>query len=144
MSTSMLRIQDCMTRSPHSIGADQKVGLARTLMRGHRIRHLPVLRGGRLVGMISERDIYWIETLMGQEGDDVMVSEAMSPRPYAVAPEAPLSEVVREMAEHKYGSAVVLKGEQVVVGVFTTTDALAVLAALLTEQETAEPAARPT
>ncbi|WP_437284800.1 CBS domain-containing protein [Sorangium sp. So ce406] len=136
MSTSTLRIQDCMTRSPHSIGADQKVGLARSLMRGHRVRHLPVLRGGRLVGMISERDIYWIETLKEEEGDDLLVSEAMSPSPYAVAPDAPLSEVVREMAEHKYGSAVVLKGEHVV-GVFTTTDALAVLAALLTGQETA-------
>ncbi|KYF68522.1 MULTISPECIES: CBS domain-containing protein [Sorangium] len=142
MSSSTLRIQDCMTRSPHSIGADQKVGLARSLMRGHRIRHLPVLRGGRLVGMISERDIYWIETLKEAEGDDLLVSEAMSPSPYAVAPEAPLSEVVREMAEHKYGSAVVLKGQQVV-GVFTTTDALAVLAALLTKEETASPAARP-
>ncbi|WP_437819777.1 CBS domain-containing protein [Sorangium sp. So ce1078] len=136
MSSSTLRIQDCMTRSPHSIGADQKVGLARTLMRGHRIRHLPVLRGGRLVGMISERDIYWIETLKDQEGDELLVSEAMSPGPYAVAPDAPLSEVVREMAERKYGSAVVLDGPQVV-GVFTTTDALAVLAALLAERETA-------
>ncbi|WP_437603166.1 CBS domain-containing protein [Sorangium sp. So ce590] len=135
MSSSTLRIQDCMTRSPHSIGADQKVGLARTLMRGHRIRHLPVLRGGRLVGMISERDIYWIETLKDQQGDDLLVSEAMSPCPYAVAPDARLSEVVREMAERKYGSAVVLDGPQVV-GVFTTTDALAVLAALLAERET--------
>lgn len=134
MSSSTIRIQDCMTRSPHSIGADQKVGLARSLMRGHRIRHLPVLSGGRLVGILSERDIYWIETLKEQEGDDLLVSEAMSPCPYAVAPSAPLSEVVREMAEHKYGSAVVLNGAQVV-GVFTTTDALAVLAALLTERE---------
>lgn len=136
MSSSTLRIQDCMTRSPHSIGADQKVGLARTLMRGHRVRHLPVLRGGRLVGMISERDIYWIETLKEQAGDELLVSEAMSPSPYAVPPDAPLSEVVREMAEHKYGSAVVLDGAHVV-GVFTTTDALAVLAALLAEKETA-------
>ncbi|WP_437650494.1 CBS domain-containing protein [Sorangium sp. So ce362] len=135
MSSSTLRIQDCMTRSPHSIGADQKVGLARTLMRGHRIRHLPVLRGGRLVGMLSERDIYWIETLKDQQGDDLLVSEAMSPCPYAVSPDARLSEVVREMAERKYGSAVVLDGPQVV-GVFTTTDALAVLAALLAERET--------
>ncbi|WP_437986724.1 CBS domain-containing protein [Sorangium sp. So ce117] len=134
MSSSTIRIQDCMTRSPHSIGADQKVGLARALMRGHRIRHLPVLSGGRLVGILSERDIYWIETLKEREGDDLLVSEAMSPCPYAVAPSAPLSEVVREMAEHKYGSAVVLDGAQVV-GVFTTTDALAVLAALLTERE---------
>ncbi|WP_437964097.1 hypothetical protein WMF04_30820 [Sorangium sp. So ce260] len=47
MSTSALRIRDCTTRSPRSIGADQKVGFARTIMHGHRIRHLPVLRGAR-------------------------------------------------------------------------------------------------
>jgi len=117
----------------NSIGADQKVGLARSLMRGHRVRHLPVLRGGRLVGMISERDIYWIETLKEEDGDDLLVSEAMSPSPYAVAPDAPLSEVVREMAEHKYGSAVVLDHGEVV-GVFTTVDALRALSDLLGHQ----------
>jgi acetoin utilization protein AcuB len=48
---------------------------------------------------------------------------------YCVSPDAPLVEVAREMAEHKYGSAVVVEGPKVV-GVFTTTDALRALVAL--------------
>jgi acetoin utilization protein AcuB len=130
VNTSILRIQDFMTRSLHSIGADQTVAHARQLMRGHRIRHLPVLRGGALVGLVSERDLYWIDTLKESDADALLVEEAMSPAPYAVPPEAPLAEVACEMAEHKYGSAVVVKDEKVV-GVFTTTDALSALAALL-------------
>lgn len=132
MSTSVQNalIQDYMTRSPHSVGAEQTVGFARQLMRAHRIRHLPVLQGGKLVGMLSDRDIYWIETLREAEGDKLLVEEAMSPVPYAVKPETPLAEVAREMAEHKYGSAVVMEGEKVV-GVFTTTDALSALAAMI-------------
>ena len=50
--------------------------------------------------------------------------------PYSVAPDATLREVVRTMAEKKYGSAVVVEGGQVV-GVFTTTDALRALAGIL-------------
>jgi acetoin utilization protein AcuB len=119
-----------MTRSPHSVGADQTVGFARSLMRGHRIRHLPVLRGGKLVGVVSDRDIYWIETLKEADGDGLRVEEAMSPAPYAVPPDALLADVAREMAERKLGSAVIMEGEKVI-GVFTTTDALSALAALL-------------
>lgn len=142
MSSSTLRIQDYMTRSPHSVNAEQTVDFARALMRGHRVRHLPVLRGGKLVGMLSERDIYWSEALMERGGAALLVEEVMSPAPYSVAPDAPLSEVVREMAERKYGSAVVMEGGQVV-GLFTTTDALAVLAALLAGQEAEGGAPRP-
>jgi acetoin utilization protein AcuB len=130
VNTSIPSIQEYMTRSPHSIGAGQTVGMARHLMRAHRIRHLPVLVGGKLVGVVSDRDIYWIETLKEAEGDKLPVEEAMTPAPYAVSPDAPLADVVREMAEHKYGSAVVMEGEKVV-GVFTSTDAMSALAALL-------------
>jgi acetoin utilization protein AcuB len=119
-----------MTRSPHSVGADQTVGFARQLMRAHRIRHLPVLQAGQLVGMLSDRDIYWIETLKDAEGDKLLVEEAMSPAPFAVAPNAPLADVARDMAERKVGSAVIMEGDKVV-GVFTTTDALAALSAVL-------------
>lgn len=126
-----ITIKDYMTKSPHSIGADQTVGFARSLMRDHGIRHLPVLQGGKLVGILSDRDVYWIETLKEEEGDKLLVEEAMSPMPYAVAPDAPLAEVAREMAHHKYGSAVVMEGDKIT-GVFTTTDALSALAAILT------------
>ena len=130
------RIADYMTRSPHSIGADQTVGFARTLMRGHKIRHLPVLRGGTLVGVLSDRDVYWVETLKDAEGDRLPVEDAMTPMPYAVPPDAPLAAVAREMAERKYGSAVVMEHDKVI-GVFTTTDALAALAAILAAAEVA-------
>ena len=124
------RIEDVMTRSPHSVGADQTVDFARSVMRGFRIRHLPVLQAGRLVGLLSERDIYWIESLKDGDGGKMLVEQAMTPAPYAVAPDALLADVAREMAERKYGSAVVMDGDKVV-GLFTSTDALSALAALL-------------
>ncbi|MEY4581850.1 MAG: hypothetical protein RL701_6553 [Pseudomonadota bacterium] len=52
-----------MTTTPHTIGADQSLALAHTMLREHKIRHLPVRRGGSLVGMLTERDLALIETL---------------------------------------------------------------------------------
>jgi acetoin utilization protein AcuB len=116
-----------MTATPHSIGPDQPLSLAHDLMRQHRIRHLPVLDGGKLVGMVSLRDLHLVETFTDVDPDEVSVEEAMTPEPYAVSPTTPLEEVASEMAAHKYGSAVVLEGTKVV-GVFTTVDACRALA----------------
>ncbi|MDC3955341.1 CBS domain-containing protein [Polyangium jinanense] len=116
-----------MTRSPHAIGFDQTLVQAHKLMREHHIRHLPVLRGGKLVGMLSERDLAFVEALRDVDPQKLRVEEAMTPLPFTVAPDAPLAGVAREMAEHRYGAAVVMR-EGHVMGVFTTTDALRALA----------------
>ena len=127
------RIGRFMTLGPRTIGAKEMLAAAHQAMRTHDIRHLPVLDGSRLVGLISQRDLYLIETLKGVDPAEVMVEEAMSDTPFVIDPEASLARVVREMAKHKCGCAVVAdRGE--VVGVFTTTDALRVLDALLTEK----------
>jgi acetoin utilization protein AcuB len=123
-------IGEKMTRSIHSIGSDQPLAQAHRIMRANGIRHLPVLAAGKLVGIVSNRDLYWLETLTEVDTEKALVEEAMTPLPYAVAPETPLAEVVREMAERKYGAAVVI-AEGEVVGLFTTTDALHVLAEAL-------------
>jgi len=60
----------------------------------------------------------------------VTVSDAMAQSVYSVAPEAPLDEVVSEMASRKYGSAIVMQNEKVV-GIFTTVDVCRALADLL-------------
>ncbi len=99
-------------------------------MRQHGCRHLPVLHGGRLVGLLSERDISLVESLGNVDVEAIKVEEAMTQQPYAVAPATPLREVALEMAERKYGAAVVMDGEQLH-GIFTTIDAMAALAALL-------------
>jgi acetoin utilization protein AcuB len=119
-------VADYMTRSPHSIGFDQRVSKAQELMSQHRIRHLPVLSGGKLVGVLSERDIAFIEGLRDVDPQALRVEEAMTPIPYATTPDKPLAKVAREMFEHRYGSAVVIEDGHVI-GVFTTTDALRAL-----------------
>lgn len=130
MRKAIPRVERYMTASPHSIGKDQFLVHAHELMRNHAIRHLPVLDGGRLVGVLSDRDLHLIETLRDVTPDKVTVEEAMTPVVYSVAPRAPLHEVVREMAAHKYGCAVVVDDREVV-GIFTTIDALRAFADLL-------------
>ncbi|MBL8955789.1 MAG: CBS domain-containing protein [Myxococcaceae bacterium] len=120
-----------MTTSPHSIGVDQSLKHAHVLMREHHIRHLPVLDGGKLVGMLTDRDLRFIETFKDVDPTLVKVEEAMSSEVYSVSPEAQLDEVVREMAQHKYGSAVVMQNQKVV-GIFTTVDVCKAFAELLT------------
>jgi acetoin utilization protein AcuB len=127
MSWRETTIAEWMTKSPHLIGAEQSMQAAHELMRLHAIRHLPVLHGGKLVGMLSQRDLHLVESLPGVDPKKVRVEEAMSQEVYAVPPTTPLREVVRTMAERKLGSAVVLEG-RTVIGVFTTVDALALLA----------------
>jgi acetoin utilization protein AcuB len=123
-------IENFMTRSVLTIGTKSPLTEAHRLMNDHAIRHLPVLEGGRLVGMLSQRDLHLIETLKDVVPKEVLVEEAMSQDAYTVAPEAPLEDVAREMALHKYGSAVVAQGKQVL-GIFTTTDALRALDTVL-------------
>ena len=120
-----------MTPNPHWIGASQALSEARSLMREHGIRHLPVLREAKLVGVLSERDINLLHGVPGVRAETLPAEDAMTPAPFTATRDAPLVEVARTMATHKVGSAVVLE-EGRVVGVFTTTDALDALADALT------------
>jgi acetoin utilization protein AcuB len=128
--TSPPLVRTFMTPSPHTIGRQQPLAVARQLMHRHHIRHLPVLDGGRLVGVLSERDLGVVEGLPGVDASPITVEDAMSGGTYVVAPDAPLATVAEEMAEMKLGSAVVMEAGHVT-GVFTSVDALAALASLL-------------
>jgi acetoin utilization protein AcuB len=130
----MLRVGDYMTPQPHTIGHDQPLVAARRAMREHRIRHLPVLDGGRLVGVLSERDLLLVESLRGEDLDALTIADAMTPAPYVVAPDAPLREATAAMAGHRYGAAIVAERGRVI-GIFTTTDVLLLLARLLRRDE---------
>jgi acetoin utilization protein AcuB len=121
-----LSIGDFMTACPHTIGEADTIAIAHDVMRTHHIRHLPVLRKGELVGMISERDLLFIEGLPHVDPNTVLVEEAMSERPVALSPETSLEWAAAEMAQRKLGSVVVADGGRVV-GVFTCVDALRAL-----------------
>jgi acetoin utilization protein AcuB len=120
-------IADVMTRSPHTIGNDQALERARQVMNQYRIRHLPVLAGGRLVGLVSQRDVYFVEALDIQgDKSEITVDEAMSRDVFEVGVSTPVARVVETMVRKKLGCAVVTDGGRVV-GVFSTIDAMSLL-----------------
>ncbi len=127
------KVSDCMTPSPIFVAADDKLSRARELMEEHSVRHLPVVRGGALVGVVSQRDVFVVqlmETLAHVPQDSITVADAMIAEPFAVSPETRLDVVTREMAGRRIGSAVVV-ADGTIRGVFTATDALHVLAYVL-------------
>lgn len=123
-------IEKFMTAFPHTIGSDQPLEKAEKMMNEFNIRHLPVLKAGKLVGILSQRDIQLVETFKDVDPRRVTVEEALSPDPYITSPQAKLSDVCREMAEHKYGCALVVDNKKLV-GIFTWIDALLAMNQLL-------------
>jgi len=102
---------------------------ARRLMRRNNIRHLPILADGVLKGVVSQRDLYFFESIDDDDPKNVTVAEVMTEQVLSVSSDTLVTDVARQMAKHKYGSAIVID-EGAVVGIFTTMDALTVLAAL--------------
>lgn len=124
------RVEEFMTHSPHTIGQEQPLCVAYRLMREYRIRHLPVLDGAKLVGMLSQRDLHFMATLRDVDPEKLAVGEAMSQDTYAVSPRRSVREVTADMADHRYGSAVIVDNDRVI-GIFTTVDAMRALSLLL-------------
>lgn len=119
-----------MTEAPHSIGVNQPLAVAHKMMRDNGIRHLPVLRGGELVGLLSQRDLYLVETLHDVDPAETLVEDAMTSSVFQVTPRTSLRTVAAKMAAKKYGCAVVMEDGDVV-GIFTHIDALRALHQLL-------------
>jgi acetoin utilization protein AcuB len=119
-------VEQYMSRNPATVGKDEPLVAAHRIMQSNRIRHLPVLHQGRLVGVVSERDLYLLETVKNVDPRREPVEEAMTAFPFTVPPEASLTEVAGQMLKHRYGSALVVQ-EGNLVGIFTRADALRAL-----------------
>ena len=129
-----------MTPQPLTIGRQELLSTAHRLMRDHRVRHLPVLEHGELIGVVSQRDLYFLETIRGVDLETDIVEDAMTSDTYAVAPSAPIASVTSHMARYRYGCAVVLERGKVA-GIFTATDALRLVAKMAPRERAAR---RPT
>jgi acetoin utilization protein AcuB len=115
-----------MTSSVRTIGTDQSLGHAHEMMNKYRIRHLPVLDGGELVGIVSQRDLYFVETFGDTPPAEIRVDEAMTTDVFVTSRDAPLADVVRTMIKRKLGCAVVTRAGNVI-GVFSAIDGLKAL-----------------
>ena len=127
----MPMIERYMTRQPWTIRRTANVSAARTMMREHHIRHLPVLDDGKLVGVVSDRDVNIIGMVLGEDASDIGIEDAMTQDVYGASVDTPVDEVLDHMAERKLGSCVVIDRKGGVAGIFTTVDAIQFFAELL-------------
>lgn len=129
--TGIPSVGSVMTRAPVAVTLDTSVRAAEDMMIDHEVRHLPVLEHGRLVGIVSDRDVAFSSNAPDPElADRLRVRDVCSLDVYAVAPGERLDVVLLEMAERRLGSTLVVE-EGVVLGIFTATDACRCFAELL-------------
>ena len=118
-----------MTRHPHTIRIDEKLDTARKLMTSLGVRHLPVLEAGKLVGVVSDRDLKSAST-SETASKKKLVSDVFIEEPFSIDIDTSLFVVARTMADKKIGSAIVLEDGKVA-GIFTAVDACRALAEVL-------------
>lgn len=126
----MPAIKAVMTPFPHAVAADADLATARQLLSLHRIRHLPVVDGEALLGVLSHGELARAEAAVAAGGVSPPVGAICHVPAYAVGLDEPLDNVLLHMARERLGSALVLKHGRVV-GIFTVTDACRAFAEFL-------------
>ncbi len=94
------------------------------LMKEYGVRHIPILRGGKVVGIVSDRDVRVASGLNSLEKMLIEAQHIMASDPITVNSETCLEEVAFEMSQNKIGSVIVNDENEKFLGIFTVTDAL--------------------
>lgn len=123
-------VRQFMTRSPRTVPPATALSDARDLMAREQIRHLPVVDGNRLVGVVSARDVLVVEDLRVFASYDTTVEAAMAADPISLPSDTPIGHVVKTMAREDIG-CVLLVDDGKLVGIFTDVDAVKLLARAL-------------
>ena len=125
-------VREIMMKGPVTLECDDILDIADDVMELGRIRHLPILENGRVVGVLSQRDLFYsaLVKLLGfkqREKKDVMrtvrVKDVMSKPVIAISPDVPVKVAAHMMMAKKIGCLPVVEGESLV-GLVTETDIL--------------------
>jgi acetoin utilization protein AcuB len=136
MKPNKLTVGDWMTPDPITVEEDATVMEAIHLLREKNVRRLPVMRAGRLVGLVTEKMLLGFMPAQGTALDQwelhyllarTPVTQAMNPTPHTVTPETPLADAARLLHDRKLNGVLVLNGKGDLVGLLTTTNALEAL-----------------
>jgi len=134
-----MKVRELMQAEVVTLEADDQLDLADTIMRLGRIRHMPILAQGQLVGILSQRDLYRaaISTVLELRPSaqrewlaKVRIREVMTANVLNIGPDAPVSEAVRMMVGNRIGCVPVLERDRLV-GLLSESDCLTYLARLL-------------
>jgi CBS domain-containing protein len=126
------RVRDIMETKLVTISASERLSMVEDIMRLGRVRHMPVVQGGKLVGVVSERDLLRASLSVLSEHRDaerrmflhvVEISRVMSTPPIVIQPDATIREAALLMADRKIGCLPVVSGDALL-GMITETDVL--------------------
>ncbi len=126
------RIREVMTRVPEVVSPDLPLNDAWAKMRSQGFRQLPVVRDGKLVGLIAERALRLASAYEGS--DQMKVQDAMLSHPFTVSQDAMIQSVCAQMATQRNGTALVIGAHGEPLGIFTAQDALRVLSEVLRDE----------
>lgn len=127
-----LTVRDIMTRDPIILGRNDTLDLAEDIMNLRRIRHMPVVDEGSIVGIVSQRDLFRsaLVTALGFGRKTqtaiiktIKIKEIMTEHVITISPDASVKEAARMMIDKKIGCLPVVDGENLV-GLLTETDIL--------------------
>jgi len=136
-----MKVSDRMTRDVVTLEEEQSLRDALSLQQRHKIRHIPIVTDGDVVGILTDRDLKRASPSLlsgiSQEKydellDSTLVSQVMTRNPRTVTPETSLKEVAEILVKHKFGSLPVIDANQLV-GIITDIDLLGALRDLLDE-----------
>ena len=140
-----MRVQEVMTPNPVTVSPDASVAEVWDLMREHAIRHIPVVDGGALVGMLSDRDLAHFDMagLIGAQDADALrralttpVAKVMSPDIIDVDLDTELGDVVDLLVENRIGAVPVVRPDtRELLGIVSYIDVLAAIRDLLDVEE---------
>src|SRR5919106_768372 len=124
----MLLVRDSMAKEVVTVRPETTAEEALALCRGNGIRHLPVLEGGWLVGIISDRDLRLATPALGDPDralalGRIRVADEMAKEVVTTRPEDPIEEAAMEMYERKIGCLPVV-GDDGLVGILTASDVM--------------------
>ena len=126
------RVREIMETKLVTISASERLSMVEDIMTLGRVRHMPVVQGGRLVGVVSERDLLRASLSVLSEHRDaerrmflhvVEISRVMSSPPIVIGPDATIREAALLMADRKIGCLPVVEGDELI-GLVTETDVL--------------------
>lgn len=117
-------VEEFTTPDPVMVPDTASIDEMAELMEQHDVRHLPIMRDGEVVGVVSDRDLRLARGLSDERRNQVTARDVMATDPIAVLSDTPLDEVAFDMSERKIGSVLVYEESGDYLGIFTVTDAL--------------------
>ena len=130
----MLRVRDSMTRDVVMLGPEASAAEAWALCKEHNIRHVPVVEGGRLVGLVSDRDLRDVRGGAGDRESDtprwVRLGDMMTREVVTIHPLDTIEHAAREIYDRKIGCLPVVADDELV-GIITSADMMRTLIELV-------------